>query len=300
MNIEIQAKTGSGAEIRLTIPTDAPNAPGLLAAALDALHGREAQEGRGVQTQTDRRAGASPDETAGTETVTPEMKRYARAEVEKARRKWKKESTKGESRRDARNHGVIHEITPCEGLTIEGENDIILNNINTQKKKSLLPSMRSVARNITRTEPRGTEPADDAQLVLPLAYPLPEKLRTPAIEAGWAKYLESRKQRTAWVKVRWGDLRSMWRSMETAHTMAGEPGVLEVLQNADREGLNCAFKLPETLKEMGPKKKTRRELWRMVGYTDHAWDFSDDPLNVWKSEHPEAVKKFKELAAANG
>lgn len=297
MNIEIQVKT-AGAEIRLTIPTDAPNAPGLLAAALGALHGREAQEGRGVQTQTDRRAGASPDETAGTETVTPEMKRYARAEVERARRRWKKDA--GRESRVHENHGVIHEITACEGLTIEGENDIILNNINTQKKKSLLPSMRSVARNVTRTESRGTEPADDAQLVLPLAYPLPETLRTPAIETAWGKYLEHRKQRTAWEKIRWKDLREMWRTMQTAHEMAGEPGVLEVIENAEREGLNCRLKLTESVKELAPKKKTRRELWRMVGYTDHVWDFSDDPLNLWKSEHPEAVQKFQELAAANG
>lgn len=292
MNIEIQVKT-AGAEIRLTIPTDAPNAPGLLAAALDAL------QGQGVPTQTGRRAGASQDEAAGTETVTPEMKRYARAAVEKARRKWKKESTEEESRRDARNHGVIHAITAEIG-TIERESECNINKNKNKNKTSLLPSMRSVARNVTRTESRRTEPADDAQLVLPLAYPLPETLRTPAIEAGWASYLESRKQRTTWAKVRWGDLRSMWQTMQTAHTMAGEPGVLEVLQNADREGLNCRLKLTESVKDLAPKKKTRRELWRMVGYTDHVWDFSDDPLNLWKSEHPEAVQKFQELAAANG
>ncbi len=296
MNIEIQVKT-AGAEIRLTIPTDAPNAPGLLAAALGALHGREAQVGQGVQTQTDRRAGASPDETAGTETVTPEMKRYARAEVEKARRKWKKEIT--DAQRESRNHAVIHAITAEIG-TIEGESECNINKNKNKNKNSLLPSMRSVARSVTRSESRRTEPEDDAQLVLPLAYPLPETLRTPAIETAWGKYLEHRKQRTAWEKIRWKDLREMWGTMQTAHEMAGEPGVLEVIENAEREGLNCRLKLTESVKDLAPKKKTRRELWRMVGYTDHAWDFSDDPLNVWKSEHPEAVKKFKELAAANG
>jgi len=161
--------------------------------------------------------------------------------------------------------------------------------------------MRSVARSVTRSETRRTaEPTDDAQLVLPLAYPLPETLRTPAIETAWGKYLEHRKQRTAWEKIRWKDLREMWGTMQTAHEMAGEPGVLEVIENAEREGLNCRLKLTESVKELAPKKKTRRELWRMVGYTDHVWDFSDDPLNLWKSEHPEAVQKFQELAAANG
>lgn len=290
MNIEIQVKT-AGAEIRLTIPTDAPDAPGLLAAALDAL------QGQGVPTQTGRRAGASQDEAAGTETVTPEMKRYARAEVEKARRKWKKEIT--DTQRESRNHGVIHAITAEIG-TIERESECNININKNKNKTSLLPSMRSVARNVMRTESRRTEPEDDAQLVLPLAYPLPETLRTPAIETAWGKYLEHRKQRTAWEKIRWKDLREMWGTMQTAHEMAGEPGVLEVIENAEREGLNCRMKLTESVKELAPKKKTRRELWRMVGYTDHVWDFSDDPLNLWKSEHPEAVKKFQELAAANG
>lgn len=290
MNIEIQVKT-AGAEIRLTIPTDAPNAPGLLAAALDAL------QGQGVPTQTGRRAGASPDEAAGTETVTPEMKRYARAEVERARRRWKKEIT--DAQRESRNHAVSHAITAEIG-TIERESECNININKNKNKTSLLPSMRSVARNVTRTESRRTEPADDAQLVLPLAYPLPETLRTPAIETAWGKYLEHRKQRTAWEKIRWKDLREMWGTMQTAHEMAGEPGVLEVIENAEREGLNCRLKLTESVKELAPKKKTRRELWRMVGYTDHVWDFSDDPLNLWKSEHPEAVQKFQELAAANG
>lgn len=297
MNIEIQVKT-AGAEIRLTIPTDAPNAPGLLAAALDSLHGREAQEGRGVPTQTDRQAGASPDETSGTETVTPEMKRYARAEVERARRRWKKDA--GRESRVHENHAVIHAITAEVG-TIERESECNININKNKNKTSLLPSMRSVARSVTRSETRRTaEPTDDAQLVLPLAYPLPETLRTPAIETAWGKYLEHRKQRTAWEKIRWKDLREMWGTMQTAHEMAGEPGVLEVIENAEREGLNCRLKLTESVKDLAPKKKTRRELWRMVGYTDHVWDFSDDPLNVWMSEHPEAVKKFKELAAANG
>lgn len=295
MNIEIQVKT-AGAEIRLTIPTDAPNAPGLLAAALDSLHGREAQEGRGVPTQTDRQAGASPDETAGTETVTPEMKRYARAEVEKARRKWKKELT--DAQRESRNHAVSHEIT-AEIRTIERESEC---NINKNKTKtSFLPSMRSVARSVTRSETRRTaEPTDDAQLVLPLAYPLPETLRTPAIETAWGKYLEHRKQRTAWEKIRWKDLREMWGTMQTAHEMAGEPGVLEVIENAEREGLNCRLKLTESVKELAPKKKSREELWRLAGYMGYAWDFSGDPPALWKYENPENVKKFGELEAANG
>lgn len=291
MNIEIQVKT-AGAEIRLTIPTDAPDAPGLLAAALDAL------QGQGVPTQTGRRAGASQDEAAGTETVTPEMKRYARAAVEKARRKWKKESTEEESRRDARNHGVIHAITAEIG-TIERESECNINK-NKNKNISLSHSMRSVARSVTRTESRRTEPADDAQLVLPLAYPLPETLRTPAIETAWGKYLEHRKQRTAWEKIRWKDLREMWGTMQTAHEMAGEPGVLEVIENAEREGLNCRLKLTESVKELAPKKKSREELWRLAGYMGYAWDFSGDPPALWKYENPENVKKFGELEAANG
>ena len=296
MNIEIQVKT-AGAEIRLTIPTDAPNAPGLLAAALDSLQGREAQEGRGVPTQTDRQAGASPDETAGTETVTPEMKRYARAEVERARRRWKKDAE--EASRVHENHAVIHAITAEIG-TIERESECNININKNKNKTSLLPSMRSVARSVTRSETRRTEPEDDAQLVLPLAYPLPETLRTPAIETAWGKYLEHRKQRTAWEKIRWKDLREMWGTMQTAHEMAGEPGVLEVIENAEREGLNCRLKLTESVKELAPKKKSREELWSLAGYMGYAWDFSGDPPALWKYENPENVKKFGELEAANG
>ncbi len=294
MNIEIQVKT-VGAEIRLTIPTDALNAAGLLAAALDSLHGREAQEGRGVQTQTDRQAGADTDETAGTQTVTPEMKRYARAEVERARRRWKKE-TEEESRRDAIGHAVIHEITAEIG-TIERKSECNIN----KNKNSLSPSMRSVARSVTRSETRRTsEPTDDAQLVLPLAYPLPEKLRTPAIETAWERYLEHRKQRTAWERIRWKDLREMWVTMQTAHEMAGENGVLEVIENAEREGLNCRMKLTEHVKDLAPKKKSREKLWRLAGYRDNAWDFSGDPPAIWKYDNPEKVAKFQELETANG